>query len=60
MLKVTNKTNKPPSLINRCYHQFFSFANYSQNEKEGKYFFKKISFSEKELIFFFATFGLSF
>jgi hypothetical protein len=47
MLNVTNKTNKPPSLINRCYHQKISFAKYSQNEKEGKYFFKKILFLKK-------------
>jgi hypothetical protein len=47
MLNVTNKANKLPSLIDKCCHQFFSFAKFSQNEK-----------SEKG--FFFFTFGLSF
>ncbi len=47
MLNVTNKTNKLPSLINRCYHQFFSFAKFSQNEKEGKYFSQDFFFWKK-------------
>jgi len=59
MLNVTNKTNKLPWPINRCFHQFFSFAKFSQNEKEGKYFFTRFLFLKK-LEFFFSTFGLSF
>jgi hypothetical protein len=47
MLNVTNKTNKLPSLINRCYHQFFSFAKYSQNEKEGNFYFTRFLFLKK-------------
>jgi hypothetical protein len=36
MLNVTKKTNKQPSLIDKCCHQFFSFAKFSQNEKSKK------------------------
>ncbi len=52
ILNVTNKTNKLPSLINRCYHQFFSFAKFIQSEKEGKKNFTRFLFLKKFNFFF--------
>jgi hypothetical protein len=39
MLNVTNKANKLSSLIDKCCHQFFSFAKFSENEKSKREIF---------------------
>jgi hypothetical protein len=46
MLNVTNKTNKLPSLIDKCCHQFFSFAKFSPYEKSkrGIFFSQHLDF----------------